>query len=450
MRIFILLTLLSLTLSCGREAEDTPLESSDNSRGVQAEESYTGFISNQKVDCFEDQCNEAIAKLVVIEKNSIRYCTGTLIKGNQILTSASCLPSASRISHLKCSNESNLNIYAIFPQTGFAPAKIASCDKVEFTNHNTNPNPSLWKADIAVISLKENIERKAMKFSRTGITSKTKISAWTVNYKTDFLGELKQEKCEVLFDTYLNPFSKGRYSPMLVMSQCDLGEGSVGAPIVSGGRVLGVYSKEMNHRLKQYLINTGQMGEVFDNYYHFSNLACSRFTNEFVTRKLPKSCNKKLSLNALEIKRNAFLKDRSFHGKTFLKVKKLMEEERSYFYQTIVFIPDESGTMYETHLGRPKCIWKSRDWIDKHRTRRGKIYSSATVTFEKPNFIIKSKLSSKLKPMSIIEDWGFKKYTFNFNPYRAHVKRKVDVQITSELLGEEDITTYSDITNKCR
>ncbi len=138
------LTLIFITcISCGKEVENTTNSSDGKGPRTQqdnhADPSILRFIAKQTVSCEDEEyCPENIAKLVVIDRQSTKYCTGTLIAPDIMMTSSSCLIPSLRIPNHSCS----ANLFAIFPKSGIKTAVSVGCSKILASDSNDDIDPA--------------------------------------------------------------------------------------------------------------------------------------------------------------------------------------------------------------------------------------------------------------------------------------------------------------------
>lgn len=444
----LLSTLLSVFvfLSCGKDIENSKKADSNN-RGEQRAPnvSLDRFIKNQKLIC-EDIlfCPDNIAKIVIVADDKIRYCTGTLIDENKLVTSASCLPRSFQIPKIDCS----ANVFAVFPKTIFTNEEKVACDKIEYVDENLFSEPALWRNDIAVISLKENVVRDIAKVSNEGILDNEKLVAWKVDYTSDYLGVIRKSECKTLFNSYLNPFTTSSSSPMFVGANCDFNEGNIGAPVFRDDELVGVYASEMSSRIYNYLENSGVLDGKIGRFFHLSNLSCTKYNNSRFSFDASEGCNIEINTKKLDTLRARILKGKSIHSASMGRIETEVEKASKYFIWDYKFLANRRANTFEIHPVRPKCIYKAKDWIGEFRRWRSiRTYAKLTLNF--PHYIFKTKLNEDLRAKSVVEELGTKSFDFEFNPYDAFVNRTTFVTISSTLHGRQSVKTYDDVLAVC-
>jgi hypothetical protein len=433
-------------LSCGKDIENSKGKD-EGTRGEQTAPnvSLDRFMQNQKLIC-EDVlfCPDNIAKIVVVVDDKIRYCTGTLIDDNRLITSASCLPRSLQIPRISCA----ANVFAVFPKTILSNEEKIVCDKIEYVDENLFAEPALWKSDIAIISLKSPVMRDIAKISNDGILDNEKLISWKVDYTSDYLGVLRQSECRSLFQSYLNPFTRKKFSPMFVGADCDFNEGTVGAPVFRDDELVGVYSKEMGSRIYNYLENSGVLDNKIGRYFHISNLACTGYNNFRFSFQPHEDCNVEITTKKLDSLRSNILKGKAIHESSMREIESEVEQPKRYFKWDFKFFADRRSTTFEIHPIRPKCIYRSQDWIVEFRRWRS-IRTYAKVSIEVPQYIFKTRLDKNLRSKSVVENLGVKKFDVEFNPYGAFVNKDTYVTITSELHGQISKDTYESVLASC-
>lgn len=448
---FTFLVVLLLLSSCGKEAKESSDDPGERVPQDPEDTRLDTVIQGQKLECEKSwQCPENITKIVITGQKFLNHCTGILIKNDEVLTSASCLPKSLRIKNIDCSNSA----FFVFPTTDNKEQVIRRCDKVVYSDLNVwEDYPELWKNDMAILKLQKPVDRKVVKINRNGVDPGV-FSLWKVDVITDKLASLRQQRCELLNQTYLNPFSDNAFSGMFVATGCELESGNAGAALLADDNsILGIYAQEMSEKIYNYLEGSNVVNEEMGRYYHFSNTSCMSYSPESSTTvTLSKICSKLITSNMLDRFRANMLRNKQIHQEYMEKVEEVLELPNKYFLWDVKFFASASGRSFEAHYARPKCIYKINSWIDefsKRRRRSRVIQTSATIEVETPHYIFHTKLNKSLQPVSVVEMDKKKIYRMTFNPYLAFVKDNTSVQIESFLDGRDHSEIYEDITDKC-
>ena len=440
---------LFLLFSCGKSLDNKEKDTNGaerDSNGSTIPIPMGKFFSSQSLKC-EDPllCPDNIAKIVVVVDNKIRYCTGTLIDTNKILTSASCLPKAIRIPRISC----NENIVAVFPKTIYSKEEIVACDKIEYVDENLFVEPALWQNDLVVLRLGRNVQRSFYKISLSGVEDKEEVKGWSVKYKTETAATLKPIKCQTVLNTFLNPFSVSKFSSMVVLNRCDLDEGSVGTAFLRGEEIVSVYSQEMSERLYSYFKNGDIMQGELSRYYHSSNVSCSNLNIASFVPGISKDCFVTRTTKTLDKKRARILEKMDIHQEAMAEILESVELPSKYFLWNVSFRETLKAREFELFLSKPKCINNSGEWIYEYRTWRRRIRTYARVQFNLPRYTIKTKLNSDLKTVSEVHGPFKSKHSIEFNPFNAYVNKNTYVKLSSWENGIQNSTRFDDVKSDC-
>lgn len=444
----IFISIVGIILGCGRDissSNDNNVE--ENRKPSKPEINLDRYILSQSLACADDDCPENIAKLVVKDNKSVKTCMGFLLSPNKVLTTASCLPRSLRIPNLDCTND----IFAIFPKTRNLEMEKISCLRMLKVDENSYREPALWTQDLAVFELYNRTERSVLETSSIGISAAQSYETWSLKDISDNESLLEKRSCDMVFNTYLNPYSVSGQSPMVIGKDCDFGNGALGAPLMSHNKVYGVFSSFMDERMRSYLITSGLLLNNISTFYHFTNMACAELseTNFYLVGNNLPSCNIMTSVKGLDYKRSLMLRDKDTHRDSLKEYRKELRKINKYFKWDYSIKWDEFGKLYAKPT-RPSCINKADEWVDEFRNWRGAIYSKVLVEVEYPQWSIKTKLDENLKPVSdISENSSTLKFQAEFNPFEAFVNNSTYVKIMTEYNGQSVEDTYEEVTNNC-
>lgn len=451
LNLFAVLITFSLSFSCGRIIEESEADSGKDGNGPRERESGPivvpeDIIKSQRLICDDPLfCPESITKLVIKSKEGTFQCVGTLIDGDKVLTSASCLPKSLRIPSLACSK----NVFAVFAAGRFAPEEIVACRDIEYVNGNLFTEPALWQSDIAIVNLSRKLDREVALLYQNGVGHKESLEAWKIENKTKDFGVIKKDLCQSLLGTYLNPFSTDKFSSMFVVNNCHLNVNSAGAPLYKDGKLAGIFSVEMGDRIYNYLTSSKILDGEIKRYFHVNNVGCFEDSHKYFGFGAPQECFVKKTVSLLDQGRSSILKSVEIHDQNMDAIKSELEAEKKYFSWNVYFQYSERLNSVEAHLGRPKCLYDVGSWIGQYRTWRGKIWTYANVELEVPNYRLSIKLNSDLRPISVVDESETKIYKIEFNPYDAYVNKNSFVTISSSLHGVETSVTYDGIDTDC-
>ncbi len=451
MRIPNLITLLlaCMLIACGRdfdEKEDSkePPRNSENERTVS--DSVRNFALTQSVEC-EDEifCNAAVAKVIILDRGNIKYCTGVLVKEDILLTSSSCLSKSLRFPKVSCAN----TVISVLPGDTFRKQETIFCEEVIAASAvRDDIDPALRSSDYAFIKLKKKSSRKPIKVSKEGIVNNTSYTIWKADYENNRRSVLRSKVCTPFYNSYANPFSIKETSPLVTMRDCGFDEGSIGAPIIDiKGEVVGVVAGPLDKGVEGYV--TSFLIEEMANIVHVSNLHCAYLPWENITPDFDLECSKDTSVLTLDRKRADILTNIDVHHKNFRDLQAELEVYEKYFLWDVIFRRKKNGFDFELDMGRPKCFQEIRSWIGEYTRWRGRVRTYAEIDVTLPHYELKTKLNRILKPISEIKDLGEKEFFITFNPASAYFQDNTYVSITREILGRSTKSEYESITNEC-
>ena len=151
---------LLLFTSCGKKVEkNDPVIGERVDRGINPadNEQVQEFIRKQTVQCSVGLlCNKSVAKVVVIDRKAVRYCTGTMIGSKKMLIAASCLTRSLRVPGIDCRQ----SVFAIFPEVLGHKKLVANCSKVVSSSSQFLKIPVLQLIGVArssTITLKSKV-----------------------------------------------------------------------------------------------------------------------------------------------------------------------------------------------------------------------------------------------------------------------------------------------------
>lgn len=453
-KLLIFCTLLIGLLACGKKTGQSGPNVTPPPRGEENPDQQVDLdvvMRGQKLVC-EDrgECPSSIAKIVINARKEVKYCTGTLIDNQHLLTSAECLPKNLRINNINCSK----SIFFVFAENTEHQSEVVACDKVVFADNNKFPNyPELWKSDIALLKLKLPSKRAPLKLNKRGINERF-YKVWKVDTQTDKIGTLTKTNCQILRNSFVNPLSSNGFSNMQVAMDCELVLGNSGAPLLNRKmEVLGTFSKEMDEVHYNYLESANLLSEEIGSYYHFSNLSCLEF-NVFHNFGgfTPRECNRVLTISMLNKKRSQLVFDTKLHQRQMERIQRKLERPDKYFKWNFEYIPFNNGRSFEAHIKTPNCIYRSSEWYKEFsyvRRRRRIWQATANIVINHKQYIFHTKFNRFLRPISVVEDDMNKSYEVSFTPMSAHRKGITDVTMTTGLFGRVSTNVFKDI-EKCQ
>tara|TARA_Y100000780_G_scaffold226709_1_gene241227 strand:+ start:52866 stop:54203 length:1338 start_codon:yes stop_codon:yes gene_type:complete len=408
------------------------------------------FFQEQELGCDKGECHPSVAKLTIFERGALQFCSGVLVAPDVILTSSNCLTRNLKLPNISCLN----NVHAVFPGLGSMKQESVKCDYVLSSNIlQEDKDPALWRSDFAFLKLKTSPGREPLRISRDGLKEGQSYRQFKVDISTDTSAKLSRSKCQPHYNSYANPFSRERYSPMMTVSGCAFSEGNLGSPLLNeSGEVVGLVSANMNTELRNYILaNDMMLGEMVP-IQHVSNLSCGDFPREVSAGRQSKlECEKTIDTLTLDRYRSRLLSSRKTHLENMKKIEKELEKPDKYFKWDIKFYANNKGNVLEAHFGRPKCFYDIDTWISEFSGgwRGRSVYTYGFIEMSHKTYRLETKLDSLLRPASTIKEEGMKNYKIEFNPASSYFEDQTDVTITGQLFDSSSEQNYSNITNIC-
>lgn len=451
----IILSIILSLISCGKKVKNNESDSNptrdgrDNIPDIVNDEGLRRFIEAQDVKCAdESNCPESVAKLVVIERDNVRYCTGTLVSKNTMVTSSSCLLKSLRIPGINCQK----NIFAIFPKIGRVNKITVGCQSVISSDTNEQDlDPALIQSDLAFIKLNSDVDRYYSFLSRRGLSEYNAYKTFKMDYINDYEGVIKEKECQPFYNSFANPFVTSSYSPLITLSQCSLIEGNHGAPIVDyRGYIVGISSLAMDKKIGTSIMNQNLLTEPMAEIQHVTNMACANIPSEIYRYSKRKECDRDINIGQLDTLRRKILLNTDIHRDEMIKIKNELESPLKYFKWKIKFYANSEGNVFEPNLEKLNCFYDINSWINEFKGSFGRYKTWVKVNFKLPNYKLQTKLNGLLQPVSIVNKIEDKDYGITFNPrYAFHMKNTTTI-VTSSVHGNETNERFDDITDRCR
>lgn len=440
-----------LLTSCAKKlerAEKEPGHRTDRNQTT-ADPDIQKFFNRQRAVC-HGECHASVAKLVIYDRKRFGYCTGVLIAEDIIVTSSNCLSRNLKQPNISCVN----SVFAVFPGVSGSREIKRMCDVVISSSIlEENGDPALWRNDFTFLKLKAPVERRPVAISREGISETDKLLVWKMEYFDDYNSSLKRETCSPLFNSYANPFAQKWSSPMIPVTDCGFNEGNLGAPLFNErGELAALFSSKMSEAISTYLSLSDVMAEKPALIQHSSNFACAQIPIPGERDFSPdQECFKRIDLTLLDRHRSRMLHSRQTHQDNMLEIENELERPQKYFQWDIKFYSDKRGSALEAHFGMPKCFFDIDSWISEFSRGvwRRNVYTYGFIEVEHPRYVLETKLSRFLRPVSVMEKGESKRYKIEFNPAQAYFSQNTEAVVTGELFGSSSTQTYQNITDQC-
>ena len=249
LKIIFSIFVFGLIFSCGKKEAGNDIEKLPPEM-IESEKEE--LLKKQEIFCEAGTpCPDYVAKIVVFDKGIVRYCTGTLVGRNKLMTSASCLPSHLRNTDVDCSKDVH-----IFFNKGNRPPDRLNCKSIVQVSNLDGNRSEYWHEDVAVLELSRNLYSRDFKdVTRKGVRDGDTYRFYGVEQMNEFTGIIKKEECEVVLNSYLYPLSSDESSPNVILAGCIKKNGFRGAAILDGfPKLRGVLSD--NSSLKSSLENS--------------------------------------------------------------------------------------------------------------------------------------------------------------------------------------------------
>lgn len=410
------LFILGLIFSCGKKEagggeEQLPPEMIESEK----EE----FLKKQEIACEPGTpCPDYVGKIVVFDKGSVRYCTGTLIGRNKILTSASCLPSHLRNPDVNCSKDVH-----IFFNRGNRPADRLNCKSILQVSSLEGNLTEYWHEDVAVLELSRNLYSRDYKdATRKGVREGDTYRFYGVEQVNDFTGIIKKEECEVVLNSYLYPLSSEESSPNVLLAGCTRKKGFSGAAILDGfPKIRGVLSD--NSSLKSSLDNSPLLIKPLKDFIHISNFACAPLLDE-TSRLNEQECLKPLDYSRVVSERARLLSDDERFGSIIATLTETADSAIKYYQ--ISPILTQTGDRHVLSF-RPACFKNVSSWLEGVKAD-GEVKESRVL----PATTLRKGVDSYGRAITQELEEKEERYYFTFSGKRLFKEKLSDVFVSTE------------------
>ncbi len=410
-------SILVLSCACGKKEKGSGVEKLPPEM-IETERQQ--FLQSQQVLCEPGTyCPDYIAKIVVFDKGTPRFCTGTMISKYQILTSASCLPSYLRSAEEDCSKD----VYFFFNK-GSRPPERVGCKSVVQVSALDGNNAEYWRDDVAILQMERNLNwREFRDVSRNGFSDGSKMRFFAVDQSNNFTGVIRKEECEVVLGSYLYPLSSDESSPNVLLSGCTKKNGYRGAAIMdSFPRIRGVLSDLSS--LRGALENSSLLIKPLKDFIHATNFACAPFLDE--TSVLNEvECAKNLEYGDISAGRERLLSDQERFGDLIGKLERSADSLSKYLKITTKLTP--VGDRHSLDF-RPVCFKNVSSWLPG-------ISSQSSYNYEAvfPARTLRKGLDSNGRAITQEVEEKQMKYYFGFSPKRLAKEKLSDVFLDTDV-----------------
>src|SRR5665647_383137 len=358
-----LLAGLLLLLSCGKEAKTSSPRTDQTSNPI-TPDALERLLNQQEISCSAGQsCPDYLAKLVVVDKGRVKYCTGFLVNGDTVATTSSCLTDQTRQINGDCSQD----IFLFFMGKGSSRKPIrVGCQKVLlYSNIDPNGDVEIWRDNVAFLQIDKRMsDRKHLSFSRDGIGDHKMFTTWVMDQMDAATAIIRQDDCEAVHNTFINPLVKNESSPSMTYAGCAANNGNVGAPLIDGrGKVRAMISKAINPGFKTHPLLIKPLQEML----HATSFSCAPtiFDSEVQDEK---ECSKVLDLTILDRLRGEMLSPERLFGELSKKLEDSVSLLSPYLKFGVKF--HQTGDIREAEV-YPKCFKPFGEWLESFRGFKG-------------------------------------------------------------------------------
>jgi hypothetical protein len=347
----------SLLIGCGKDAPNKLKKTPDVIRPPQVE--VNTYLEKQDVNCEPNQvCPNYIAKIVIKDGTSYRFCTGFLTDQDTVATSASCLPDLLRLNGQDCSRD----VFFYFPKTSNRQQESARCQRVSLVSPLEGKDPVLWRENIAFLEIAKPMpHRRQAQIVREGVQNNKDYTVWMVDQQGDYSAILKRSTCVGVHGSYVNPLVANESSPNMLFANCGVTNSFSGAPVIdSKGKVRGMLSQEMDQRVRTYLESTGLLTQPLQQMVHGSNFACAA-TPYDIDILDEKECLKDLTYSIIDRSRADMLSLNMLFSDLRKRYEESLQGVSKFIRFGVRMIPN--GEFQETEI-YPKCFRPLNEWID--------------------------------------------------------------------------------------
>lgn len=424
-----------LLASCGKKAEND--DKSQNVITAPGQTAVDTFMEKQDVSCEQSQaCPSFITKIVTVEDDKFKFCTGFLIDKDLVATSTSCLPNLMKLVGSDCSKD----IFFFFPKSGNRQAERGFCSRVLQVSQLDGIEPGLWRDDLAILQLSKPIAGRKANYVRKGVVNNKEYYSYMIDQQGEFSAIVKRLSCNAVHANYLNPLGANESSPNVTFAGCPMTNGGSGAPLLdTAGKVRALVSVSVLASLREYLLNSGLLTNGLQEMVHATNLACAPILNDLDMTD-EKECLKDLT----ELKVNKLRADMLSPKKLFEAFQKRLEASldkvSDYVHFGVKLIPN--GDIQNTEIF-PKCFKPLENWLPGIREDK-----THTVDIKLPVTSFKRSMDNVGRIQGITLEKDPIKYKMQYSPRLLRNSQYSAIFIFTQ--GPDSVSNkYPDITPVC-
>lgn len=391
-------------VGCGKKAKESssPEQQTPHLEPTQIEQ----LLQKQEVACDTNQaCPNYMSKVVVVNGDKLKYCTGFLVDEDVVATSASCLPLFLRRNTQDCSKD----VFFFFPRTANRPAERVGCTEVMLVSQLEGTDPVLWRDDVSFLRISKRLTyRRQAAIVRDGASNNKEYSAWFVDQVDETTALIRRGSGTALHNTYINPLAVNEASPNLIFADTNFKESNSGAPVLdSRGKVRAILSSPISTNLRDYLNSTGLLLKPLREMAHATNFACAPtvFDNDVLDER---ECFKDLRYSKVDELRANMLSTTSLFSDMRTKFEAALESKSPYIRFGVKMIP--KGDIQETEI-YPKCFKPLAGWLTSLNGTRNNYVFEISLPFK----TFRRAMDANGRIQGVTQDVPEKKYYMQFS-----------------------------------
>lgn len=427
--------IFTLVLSCGKKAQEKN-NTSDQSQPQQTSE-LEAQLNQQELFCASDRsCPNYIAKVAVLYKGKLKFCTGFITDENVIATASSCLPERLRSKDLPCDKD----VFFFFAQTNEKPKRVA-CKKVIEVSEIDAKEPFLWRNDLAYLEyeeIKPSERRRIVTPSRAGMSDLDHFYLWTVDQIDDLQGIIrKSEDCQSVHNSYFNPLANNEFSPVMTLAGCEYEKGNSGAPIFDyRGKVRGVVSMPVETKYVEEVMSMRVLGKPLKKMMHVSNFSCApTIPQQEVANE--NECGKVLDYTSYDQARREMINESNLFKSAVQRIETATNNKTRYLQlkAKLTAIGDD----YQVEM-RPTCFKNVSSWIGEFNSSR-----AFTFNIELPDIKLRSSMNEYGRMIALEFVRQNIPTNFQFKPSILRSNRQTTVYVWAD----GPTTNFPNMSEKC-
>jgi hypothetical protein len=369
-----------MSIGCGKKADEEPLAAppitQPQTANIQEE------LNKQEILCGTDStCPVSLAKIVIVDKDKMKFCTGFLTKEDVIVTASSCLPERLRIKDISCEKD----IFFFFAEAN-AKALRVGCKKILEVSQLEGKEAFLWRSDVAYIQIERKVERKLLTTISTGMNNMDKFYMWSIDQIDAHQGVIrKSDACKSIHNSYFNPLANDQSSPVMLLAGCQFSDGNGGAPVFDyRGKVRGILSRPVDKAEIDEVVSMRILEKPLTHLVHVSNFACLRlFPDQDVLNE--DECNKNLDLSGHDLGQIEIINEANLFREPIKKIEHSLNEKNRYMKMEVELIASEDAYDIKVY---PKCFKNVAKWVREFNNNK-----PFTFNIELPDMKIKKSMS---------------------------------------------------------